>query len=192
MRSDIWWIVREWLYEKVHRLQDFGGLGKTGTGRYRGETLTFLDGTVIHDRDKVGNIHLKNPYLSTFHTQSAFPGLRFGDEAEDSLRLLAQVTRENPRYRAIKAWRGMTWSTRGFERFCKRLGFEPRPIEDEKQREHLRTEFETILQHFGGDRTPRNITPMTFWMTGSELLRRYGPEGASARGEAGNDQDSCK
>jgi len=174
--SAIWWDFHEWAYGRIHRLQNVGPVLRVGLGRYRESPLTFLDGTVIKDGDWVGELHLQNQFISTFQTESRMPGLRFRREFKRSLRALASLMVEDPRYHGIKAWWGTTWSTKGAERSMKRLGFEQRSIENSRERERLKVHYEALLRHYGGGSKRGSITPMTFWITSRELLRRYGGE----------------
>lgn len=175
--SEMYWDLRERRHTNKHGLQFVGSVFRIGLGQYAGDTLTLHDGTVIKDGDEVGEGHLWNRYISTFHAESTMPGLQFRREVERSLQAVASLMVKDLRFHQIKAWRGTTWSTKGSVRFWTRLGFELKPIENPRMLKRLTVMYERMLRHYAGRTRRRPMTSCTFWITSRELLRRYGGEG---------------
>lgn len=172
--SAIWWDLREWGYGRIHRLQDVGPILRVGLGRYRGSPFTFLDGTVLRNGDPVGKLHFHNRRISDFRAQGANPGFRLATEFEGSLRCLASLIATDPKYRDVKAWGGTSWWKPSW---AKRVGFEPIEVHSPIMRFWFARNFQALLRHYGGGLQKRSITPMTFWISTQELVRRYGREG---------------
>lgn len=164
------WDLGEWAYEKIHHLQGVGSILRVGLGWYRGEPLTFSDGTILREGEPVGELHLHNRRLLAFHRHDPRTVFRFRRELVLSLEALASVVASDPSYQAIKAWRGKTWITKGVERF----GFELQPIRRPLEQWRLTVHFRALLWHYGGGSWKRSLKPVVLWITRGELLRRYG------------------
>lgn len=90
--------------------------------RYRGPEIILPDGTVLQRGDPVGELHLDNKLLMELnHRTQSIEGLavHFLRKTQHSLPLLASLAANNPAYRSLKAYQGITLIHRG----AGRLGF---------------------------------------------------------------------
>ncbi len=174
-----------WIHGLIGPEAEVGPLLRLRVTRYRGRPFTLADGTPIRRGDAIGEIHLNNERVAALDdggSRSRQVGFDAVRAFRASLAALAERARENPRYRAARAFTAATIFYRGTER----LGFEVRPLPRPRLAWFVAAFQRRLLAHFHplGRRRPgrrRFAEARQIWISRDELLRRYAPERSSVR-----------
>jgi hypothetical protein len=183
------WRAYDAAYRRFHGLEDLpterGTVLRVGVERYRGRRVALRDGTVVRAGDVIGTIHLHNETVAALHDgkpDSVRSGILILRGFERSLRALAGLSEDHPRYRAMKALTATTILHQGVEGF----GFEIHPppsgpmgrIASAYQRFLL-----ARLHPLGRERESRKTFEVrTIWASMKEIRRRYGRDKSSPSG----------
>ncbi len=117
--------IEEW-FERRYQIRPIGEGGyiiRLGLIRYRGPTLTFVDGTVVKRGALAGEIHVDNRRAAALH-EGGRGGLRYRREVFRALPALARDVRTRREYQAIEIVGGpsLFWDE------ARLAGFEHRPL----------------------------------------------------------------
>lgn len=160
-------------YQRWHRLQRVGPLLFVGQAHYRGPPRQFPDGTELGPGDVLGILHFNNARIAALEagTPTAV-ALGFARLLFESLRVLADLCRNDERFREIKAFQGIGWLRHGAQ-----IGFINEPVAEGRRKRFLAAHIGLLVWAYA----PRNGTaiaaspePTVTWLTRAALLRRFG------------------
>lgn len=172
--------LRLWLraYASVDRaLCGFSPMGPAlyvGQRPYRGPPRV-LGGSPLDPGDPIGILHLNNSSVAATRRNAgnAFPFVRM---LVASLSELALYVAQDPRWKNIHVFRGVTWLSPHGER----LGFEVEPYPDTVKARLLRWHYHTLFYAFHPEGRCTGLPdfgPRVFWLTRARLFSLYAPDG---------------
>ena len=175
------WRVYDAAYGWFHGLEDLPTERETilriGVARYRGRRITLRDGTVVQAGDMIGTIHFHNEAVAALHDgkpDAVRSGILILRGYERSLRALARLSEDHPRYQNIKALTATTIFHQGVENF----GFEIYPPRSGPAGWIVSAYQRFLLARFhplGRQRERRKkLEARTVWVSTKEIRRRYG------------------
>jgi peptidoglycan/xylan/chitin deacetylase (PgdA/CDA1 family) len=177
VRAKFWdWYEHTWTsWFREEPLNDNGALAMSVTP-YRGPAVLLRDGTQVQSGDLIGEIHFRRDHFMRLHREvrPGELGLVLRRDLTQSLEALARLAVEDPGYRRLEAFHGVTL----FWREARMLGLEPRPITNPWPRWALGWYQRMLLarDHPLG----RRRLAITFrdagnvWLSRTTLLKRYG------------------
>jgi hypothetical protein len=183
------WRVYDAAYGWLHGLEDLpterGTVLRIGVARHRGRPVTLRDGTVVRAGDVVGTIHFHNEAVAAIHDgkpDAVRSGILILRGYERSLRALARLSEDHPRYQNIKALTALTIFHQGIERF----GFETHTLPSGPMSRIVSAYQRFLLARFhplGTQRGRRKkLEARAIWVSTREIRRRYGGDKSSPSG----------
>jgi hypothetical protein len=168
--------VMSWIdlwYFKRHQLRTLGPVLYIGTTRYRGPQLEFEDGTVLKENDPIGRLHFNNSSIASLGEGSMHRvGFRFAKLMRESLRVLAQMAEQDPTFKDIRVFQGVTWIPSHGEV----VGFVSTPMPKTWKTRLLANHFRLLMWVFAPAARirARKAEPRLYWLTRSALSRNLG------------------
>ena len=183
------WQAYDAAYRWFHGLEDLpterGTVLRIGVERYRGRRVRLRDGTVVRAGDRIGTIHFHNEAVAALHdgkSDSVRSGILILRGFERSLKILARLSEDHPRYQSVKALTALTIFHQGIERF----GFEihPPPSGPLNRIVSAYQRFLLVRLHpLGRGRESRKkLEVRVIWVSTEEIRRRYGGDKSSPSG----------
>jgi hypothetical protein len=160
-------------YFRRHRLRTLGPVLYIGMTRYRGPRLEFEDGTVLKENDPIGRLHFNNSSIASLGEGSMHRvGFRFAKLMRESLRALAQVAEEDPTFKEIRVFQGVTWIPSHGEV----VGFVSTPMPKTWKTRLLANHFRLLMWVFAPAARirERKAEPRLYWLTRDALSRNLG------------------
>jgi len=175
------WRFYDAAYRWLHRLEDLpterGTILRIGVARYRGRRVALRDGTVVRTGDVIGTLHFHNEAVAAIHDgklDSVRSGILILRAYERSLKTLARLSEDHPRYRRMKALSATTIFHQGVEK----LGFEIFPLPSWPAGWIVSAYERFLLARFhplGRRRkSQKKFEARTIWASAKEIRRRYG------------------
>lgn len=168
------WGVWEKAFERMSDIENLGdarSVLRIGRVVYRGIECRLKDGRVVRPGDKVGEIHFHNPQLASLGIMRALPLV------DRALRELAKRIVEDPRYRDIDVFFGISVAFRGTRRF----GFEVVDLQFPPLRRFMAGTYlrwvMSVYHPQGLERLSHRreeLEPKGVFITRQTLLQRYG------------------
>ncbi len=168
------WGVWEYGFEKlnhIERLGDARSVLRIGKVTYRGIEAHLKDGRVVRPGDKVGEIHFSNPQLAALGVMRALPLV------DRAMRELARVIVEDPGYRDVDVFFGISVAFRGTRRF----GFEVVELDFPPLRKFMAGTYlrwvMSVYHPQGLERLSHRraeLEPKGVFITRETILERYG------------------
>jgi hypothetical protein len=182
------WIWRGYdlAYRWLHGLEELptekGAVLRIGVERYRGRPLVLKDGTSVQPGDLIATIHFHNEAVAALHDRNPNPvraGILIVNAYERSLKALAGLLDDHPRYQPVKALTGTTILHQGVERF----GFDIHPPLPGLMGRLVSAYGRSMLARYhplGRERgKQKRFEARAIWISARELRRRYGRERSS-------------
>jgi len=174
------WQGYDLAYRWLHDLEDLptekGTILRMGVERHRGSRVMLRDGTVVEPGDLVGTIHFHNEAVAALHDGKVNPvrsGILIARAFERSLKALARLSDNHPRYRGVKAFTALTIFHQSMEGF----GFEIHPVPSGWKSRIVAAYQRFVLIRFhplGRERErQRRFDARVTWISRAELRRRY-------------------
>jgi hypothetical protein len=135
--------------------------------------MTFADGTRLAPGDAYGALHFDNSRIAALGEGSRIrTGVRFARLLRESLRDLADATRNDPALQDLPVFHGVTW----IREHGDRVGFVSEPLPAGTRRRLLAAHFRLLRWVFAPSlRT--SVTdapePRRFWLTRSDLVENF-------------------
>lgn len=164
--------IDAWYYRR-YRLRTLGPVLYIGTARYHGPRLEFDDGTVLEENDPIGRLHFNNSSIASLGEGSMHRvGFRFAKLMRESLRALAQLAHEDPAYKEIRVFQGVTWIPSHGEV----VGFVSTPMPKTWRNRLLTGHFRLLMWVFApaAKIRQRKAEPRLYWLTRAALSRNLG------------------
>jgi hypothetical protein len=164
--------IDAWYYRR-YRLRTLGPVLYIGTARYRGPRLEFEDGTVLQENDPIGRLHFNNSSIASLGEGSMHRvGFRFAKLMRESLRALAQLAQDDPIYKDIRVFQGVTWIPSHGEV----VGFVSTPMPKTWKSRLLVGHFRLLMWVFAPAARirERKAEPRLYWLTRAALSRNLG------------------
>lgn len=161
--------IDAWYYRK-HCLRTLGPVLYVGKSRYRGPELQFDDGTCLRDNDPIGRLHFNNASIAALGEGSMHRvGFRFARLMRQSLRDLAQFINQDPDFREVRVFQGVTWIPSHGEV----VGFVSRPLPRSFKSLLLGGHFKLLMWAFAPAEKIRSRTaqPRVYWLTREALTQ---------------------
>jgi len=159
-------------YHRLHDLRDVGPVLHVGRERHRGPAIHFPDRTVLEAGDAVGTLHFSNDRFTRIDGKSARrAALGFARLMMQSLDELARLTLQDPAFRDVAVFHGVSW----LPAHGSRVGFVCAPYPDGLKKRWMRWHFKLLIWAFAPARDSRMAwpDPHHFWLTRTELLQRF-------------------
>jgi hypothetical protein len=164
--------IEAWYFRR-HQLRTLGPVLYIGTTRYRGPQLEFEDGTVLKENDPIGRLHFNNSSIASLGEGSMHRvGFRFAKLMRESLRVLAKVAEEDPTFKDIRVFQGVTWIPSHGEV----VGFVSTPMPKTWKTRFLANHFRLLMWVFAPAARirERKAEPRLYWLTRAALSRNLG------------------
>jgi hypothetical protein len=171
----------EMAYRRVRRLEAVGPMLFVGQTSYRGPSRILFDQTRLEPGDLLGTLHLNNACITELHRLEAGAAFAFTRLLRASLGMLAQRAENDPAWRKVAVFRGITW----FPPLGQQVGFVVEPLPDGLKARFLEWHFRLLLYVFhprNSSKGERRIQTHVFWLTRRQLLQHF------AMGESGPDE----
>jgi len=177
------------LYHNWHRLHPVGDILYVGRSRYRGPTMELADGTRLAPGDLMGVLHFNNStFLRIEAGTSRRVALRFRRLMLESMQILADLARRDPRFSDLAVYHAVSWvGPHG-----QRVGFFTQPFPDGLRKRLLATYFRFLVWVFAPaiqTRTSAKPDPTIYWLTRKQLLRRFSDGCDHAQAVKNNDNN---
>ncbi len=170
------WGIWETAFEKrnrIERLGDARSVMRIGRVTYRGTQARLKDGRLVQPGDAVGELHFRNPQLAALGAMRALPLV------DRAMRDLAKVIVEDPRYRDLDVFFGISVAFRGARRF----GFEVVDLDLPPLRKFFAGSYlrwVMMVYHPQGlerlSHRRSELEPKGVFITRETILARYGPQ----------------
>lgn len=162
------------LYHKRHRLQPVGEILYAGRSRYRGPARQFADATRLAPGDLVGTLHFNNARFSRIEADSSSrAALRFVRLMLESMQILADRARHDPRFSDLVVYHAVSW----LPPHGRRMGFTTEPFPHGSRKRLIAAYFRLLVWAFapaGQTRASARPDPTIYWLTRRQLLHRFG------------------
>lgn len=159
-------------YQRLHDLNGVGPLLYVGQARHAGPAIQFPDRTVLEPGDAIGTLHFNNDRFTRIDGRNArSAALEFTRLMLQSLHELARLARQDPAFKDIAAYHGISW----LPAHGARVGFLSSPYPDGLKKRWMNWHFKLLIWAFAPARESRlaQPDPHRFWLTRTELLQRF-------------------